>query len=115
MTLIDYVLRAYGYSPLLARGGAEGVELALRHRPDLVLLDIRMPDMDGYQVAAILKADPRLGDTRIVAVTASVMVGDRERIEVAGFDGYIQKPIDPETFLGEVEAFLPEALRAAGR
>jgi CheY-like chemotaxis protein len=80
-----------------------------------VLLDIRMPDMDGYEVAAILKADPRLGETRIVAVTASVMVGDRERIEVAGFDGYIQKPIDPETFLGEVEAFLPEALASSAR
>jgi CheY-like chemotaxis protein len=108
ITLIDYLLRAHGYAPLLARDGAEGVRVALAERPDMILLDIRMPGMDGYEVAAVLKKDPTLSGTRIVAVTASAMVGDRERIAAAGFDGYIQKPIDPETFMGQVERLLPE-------
>jgi CheY-like chemotaxis protein len=111
MTLIDYVLRLGGYSPLLARTGGEGIRIAHEQRPDLILLDIRMPGMDGYEVAANLKSETSIGRTRIVAVTASAMVGDRERIAAAGFDGYIQKPIDPETFIDEVEKFLPEELK----
>ena len=64
--------------------------------------------MDGYEVAAAIRKQPLPMQTRIVAVTASAMVGDRERIAAAGFDGYIQKPIDPETFIGLIERFLPE-------
>lgn len=108
LNLIDYLLRAYGFTPVLARGGAEGVRLAMKARPDVILLDIRMPGMDGYEVAAALKGQPGLEHTRIVAVTASAMVGDRERIAAAGFDGYIQKPIEPETFIGKLEPFLPQ-------
>lgn len=111
ITLIDYLLRAHGYAPLLARDGSEGVRLAIENAPDVVLLDIRMPGMDGYEVAAALKAEPGLTGTRIVAVTASAMVGDREQIVAAGFDGYIDKPIDPETFIAEVESWLPERTR----
>ena len=106
IALADYVLRAYGHMPLLARNGREGIAIARRERPDVILLDIRMPGMDGYEVAARLRREPGLDGTRIVAVTASAMVGDRERIAAAGFDGYIQKPIDPETFIPEVERFL---------
>jgi CheY-like chemotaxis protein len=108
--LVDYVLRAHGYEPLLATNGADGVRLALEHRPDLVLLDIRMPHMDGYEVVTRLK-EAGLDGMRIVAVTASAMVGDREQIVAAGFDGYIQKPIDPETFIAQVESFLPHEAR----
>jgi CheY-like chemotaxis protein len=108
--LVDYVLRAHGYDPLLATSGADGVRLALEHRPDLVLLDIRMPHMDGYEVVKRLK-EAGLDGMRIVAVTASAMVGDREQIVAAGFDGYIQKPIDPETFIAQVESFLPREPR----
>jgi CheY-like chemotaxis protein len=108
--LVDYVLRAHGYEPLLATSGADGVRLALEHRPDLVLLDIRMPHMDGYEVVTRLK-EAGLDGMRIVAVTASAMVGDREQIVAAGFDGYIQKPIDPETFIAQVESFLPREAR----
>jgi CheY-like chemotaxis protein len=104
--LVDYVLRAHGYEPLLAGSGHDGVQLALQHRPDLILLDVRMPRMDGYEVVAALK-QAGLDKTRIVAVTASAMAGDREQIAAAGFDGYIQKPIDPETFIAQVEQFLP--------
>jgi CheY-like chemotaxis protein len=105
--LTDYLLRAYGYSALLARDGLEGIRIAVEARPDLILLDLRMPGMDGYEVATALKSEPSLAGTPIVAVTASAMVGDRERIAAAGFDGYIQKPIDPETFIGKVERFIP--------
>ena len=106
IALVDYVLRAHGHVPLLARSGPEGIEVARREQPQVILLDIRMPDMDGYEVAAELRREPALERTRIVAVTASAMVGDRERIAAAGFDGYIQKPIDPETFIRDVERFL---------
>jgi CheY-like chemotaxis protein len=109
--LIDYLLKAHGYAPLLARDGGEGVRVAIENRPDLVLLDIRMPGMDGYEVAAALKAEPGLAGIRVVAVTASAMVGDREQIAAAGFDGYIDKPIDPETFIEQVERWLPEQAR----
>lgn len=109
--LIDYLLKAHGYTPLLARDGNEGVRLAIENRPDVVLLDIRMPEMDGYEVAAALKAEPGLSGTRVVAVTASAMVGDREQIVAAGFDGYIDKPIDPETFIEQFERWLPERAR----
>lgn len=114
ITLIAYLLEAHGYTPLLARGGTEGVRLAIENRPAVVLLDIRMPDMDGYEVIETLKADPGLNDMKIIAVTASAMVGDRELIVAAGFDGYIDKPIDPETFVATVERWVPEQMRPQG-
>lgn len=107
ITLIDYLLTAHGYEPLLARNGADGVRLAIEHRPDVVLLDIRMAGMDGYEVATTIKGEPDLCDVKIIAVTASAMIGDRESIVAAGFDGYIDKPIDPETFVASVEQWLP--------
>jgi CheY-like chemotaxis protein len=103
--LVDYILRAHGYEPLLATSGAEGLRIAAEAKPDLILLDIRMPHMDGYEVAARLRQMDLKG-AKIVAVTASAMVGDRERITAAGFDGYIQKPLDPETFITDIEQFL---------
>jgi CheY-like chemotaxis protein len=108
IVLIDYLLTAHGYIPLLATSGEEGLEIAVLQRPDLILLHIRMPGLDGYEVATAIRKIPGLEQTRIVAVTASAMVGDRERITAAGFDGYIQKPIDPETFVSQIERFLPD-------
>jgi two-component system cell cycle response regulator len=108
--LLDYLLRAHGYEPLLATDGTEGLRIAGEVRLDIILLDIRMPHMDGYEVAARLR-QMDLDGTKIVAVTASAMVGDRERIAAAGFDGYIQKPIDPETFIADVERFLSDGSR----
>jgi CheY-like chemotaxis protein len=103
--LVEYILCAHGYEPLLATSGAEGLQIAAEAKPDLILLDIRMPHMDGYEVVARLK-QMELEGAKIVAVTASAMVGDRERITAAGFDGYIQKPLDPKTFIVDVERFL---------
>jgi two-component system cell cycle response regulator len=108
LALIDYLLKAYGYAPMLARNGSDAVRTASEACPDVILLDIRLPGMDGYEVAAVIRETPGLERTRIVAVTASAMVGDRERIVAAGFDGYVQKPIDPETFIGTLEPFLSE-------
>jgi CheY-like chemotaxis protein len=107
MDLADYLLRAYGYKPLLASGGEEAIPIAVEQRPDLILLDVGMPGIDGYDVAVAIRQHPALQQTRVVAVTASAMVGDRERIAAAGFDGYIPKPINPETFIGQIERFLP--------
>lgn len=103
LALVDYLLRAHGYDTLLARTGADGLEFATSAKPDLILLDVRMPFMDGYEVARAIRTDRALDAVPIVAVTASAMVGDRERISRAGFDHYVQKPIDPETFIAEVE------------
>jgi CheY-like chemotaxis protein len=117
LTLIDYLLRAYGYEPLLARNGPDGIRVAIESVPDIILLDLRMPDMDGYEVATVIGKTPGLMHVRIVAMTASAMVGDRERIAAAGFDGYIQKPIEPETFLDTLRPFLserPSAHKTAG-
>lgn len=112
LDLIAYLLRAHGYRPRLAGGGAEGVQMAVRDPPDLILLDIRMPGMDGYEVVTELRSQAALESTRIVAVTASAMVEDRKRIAEAEFDGYIQKPIDPETFTDRVRTFLPRSQSA---
>jgi CheY-like chemotaxis protein len=109
--LVDILLKAHGFCSLLARNGADGVRIAIEERPDMVLLDIRMPGMDGYQVATALRRETTLSRTRIVALTASAMLGDRERIAAAGFDGYLQKPIHPGTFIAEIEEHLRQRTR----
>ncbi len=106
LDLMVYLLKAYHYTTLVARDGLEGLEMARRERPDLILLDVHMPRMDGYTVARHLKSDPGLRHVPLVAVTAMAMVGDREKVLAAGFDGYLSKPVNPETFLEEVGAFL---------
>jgi CheY-like chemotaxis protein len=113
MTLMQYLLAAGGYAPLLATSGRQGVRMAVQHRPDLILLDIQMPEMDGYEVAAAVREQPTLASVRIVAVTAFAMVGDQERIIAAGFDGYLTKPISPETFVRDVEQFLARESHAS--
>ena len=112
LTLIDYLLRAYGYAPLLARNGPDGIRIAAETHPEVILLDLLMPNLDGYQVVRELKKMPELEKTRVVAVTASAMIGDRERIAAAGFDGYIQKPIDARTFIASLERLLPATTAA---
>jgi len=106
--LIDYLLLEHGYVSLLAPDGREGMRIASWVPPDLILLDIRMPEPDGYEVAAMIRMQPKLEHTRIVAVTALTLAGDRARIAAAGFDGYIPKPINPETFVQEIEGYLVE-------
>jgi len=107
MELMVYLLRAFGYQPLLAHNGEEGVEAARRERPDLIICDVHLPKLDGYGVVARLKQDPELQHIPMLAVTALAMVGDREKLLAAGFDGYIGKPIEPDTFVSQIESFLP--------
>jgi len=106
LLLVTYLLRASGYEPLVASDGIQGLEVARRELPDLVLCDIHMPNKSGYEVACDFKSDARLVDIPLIAITSYAMVGDGERILASGFDRYISKPINPETFVQEVESFL---------
>src|SRR5438552_60694 len=103
---MTYLLSAFGHTVLAAELGRQGLEVARRERPDLIICDVQLPDMDGYEVARWLKSDPQLHSTPLVAVTALAMVGDRDRVLAAGFDSYLAKPIEPETFVRQMEAFL---------
>ncbi len=107
MYLITFMLERAGHQVVQAQDGLEGIGLAESENPALILLDIQLPEMDGYAVAGELKRNPSTAHVPIVAVTSYAMVGDRERALDAGCSGYIEKPIDPDTFVGEVEGFLP--------
>jgi two-component system cell cycle response regulator len=110
-----YLLTAFGHETLEAHDGAEGVERASREKLDLILLDIHMPRMDGYEVARRLREDPQCCSIPIVAVTALAMVGDREKILASGFTGYLAKPLEPETFAQQVQGYLGAAHPASAR
>ena len=109
--LLKYLLEAAGYATLGADDGRKGVDLAMTQHPDLVLCDLQMPVMNGYEVVQYLRAEPGWHRAPLIAVTAFSMPGDRETALAAGFDDHITKPIAPETFVGKVEAFLPAELR----
>jgi CheY-like chemotaxis protein len=109
MELMSYLLTAFGHTPLTAFDGESGVRQARAELPDLILCDVHLPKLDGYGVVAMLKAEPPLRAIPVLAVTAMAMVGDRERLMRAGFDGYIGKPIEPEQFVAELGPFLPAA------
>lgn len=107
MYLTTFMLERSGYEVIQAWDGQQGIAAAIRSVPDLILLDIQLPEMDGYAVAKALKKDPNLAGVPIVAVTSYAMAGDRERILASGCNGYIEKPINPETFLAQIAQFLP--------
>jgi CheY-like chemotaxis protein len=109
--LIQYILEDCGFEVFSAADGRQGIDLAATLRPDLILLDIQLPVMDGYAVAQNLRRNPDLADTPIIAVTSYAMPGDREKALESGCSGYIEKPIDPDTFDGEVEKYLPAGSR----
>lgn len=94
MKLVRDVLQASGYRMLEARTGGQGVELAIEHRPDLVLMDIRLPDIDGVEALRLLRANEDTALVPVLALTAQAMQGDRERFLAAGFNGYFSKPVD---------------------
>jgi len=111
--LMTYLLEAGGHEVDQATSGTEGLAAARASKPDLVLLDIQLPDLDGHRVLTLLREDPDLADVAVVAVTAYAMVGDRDKKLSAGFDGYLSKPLDPETFVASVEVHLPPPLRGS--
>jgi two-component system cell cycle response regulator DivK len=112
--LVKRVLEAEGYQVLEAANGPAGIELAQKEYPALILVDINMPDMDGYEVTRRLRAIQEFRDVPIIALTAKVMKGDRERTLEAGCSGYIQKPIDVDLLPAQVAAHLHDKRRFAG-
>jgi two-component system cell cycle response regulator DivK len=107
--LVQRILRAEGYQVLEAADGPTGLETAENSRLSLILMDINLPEEDGYSLTARLKALPHLAATPIIALTANVMKGDRERSLAAGCDGYIQKPIDVDLLPRQIAQYLPVA------
>lgn len=112
MTLATFLLRSAGHTILEARDAEAGVALAGTDQPDLILMDIQLPGMDGLRATALLKADATTRDIPVIALTALAMKGDEERIRAAGCDGYISKPLSYKDFLATISTHL-EA-RAAG-
>ena len=105
--LTTFLLARSGYAVATAVDGPAGIAMARAETPDLILLDIQLPGMDGYAVARALRQIPALASTPIIAVTSYAMVGDREKSLESGCDGYIEKPINPETFVSEIERVAP--------
>ena len=109
MKLARDVLQAKGYATLEAVNGLDGVAMALQHRPDLILMDIQLPDINGYEATQRIRADAGCAAIPVVAFTASVTLTDRQRITDAGFNGFLGKPIELKTFLATVRQQLGEA------
>jgi two-component system, cell cycle response regulator DivK len=106
MKLARDVLRFHGFTVIEATDGETAVRLSAEHVPQLVLMDIQMPGIDGIQALELIRKDERTRRIPVVALTASVMTGDRERFDAAGFDGFIAKPIDVKAFPEQVRAAL---------
>lgn len=113
--LVTYLLEAAGHDVLAAENGAIGLAMALAESPDIVLCDLQMPVMNGYEVARNLRASHQWRVVPLVAVTAFSMPGDREKALEVGFNEHLSKPITPETFVQQIEAFLRSADIAAPR
>jgi two-component system cell cycle response regulator DivK len=105
-TLVRRVLQIEGYQVVEAESGFRAFEILRTEIPDLVLMDINLPDMDGYEITTRLKQMPALAKVPVIAMTANVMKGDREKTLAAGCDGYISKPIDIDTLPGQIARFL---------
>jgi two-component system cell cycle response regulator DivK len=109
MTLATFLLKSAGYAVLTATDAEAGLALARSEQPDLVLMDIQLPGMDGLQACAILKKDQTTRDIPVIALTALAMKGDEERIRAAGCDGYIAKPLAYREFLATIGALIQKA------
>ncbi|WP_299101587.1 response regulator [uncultured Winogradskyella sp.] len=102
MYMLSYLLKGNDYHVIEAYNGNDGINLALKYNPEIILLDIQLPDMDGYEICVKLRNDKLPKATTIIAVTSYAMGGDREKALRAGADGYIEKPINTETFVSEM-------------
>ena len=104
--LINFILEKNGYGVIQARTGEEGVELAIKEKPDLILMDIQLPGIDGMEATRRIRNSKADSKIPIIAFTSYAMSGDRERVLKAGCTGYIEKPINPETFIAEIKKHL---------
>jgi len=106
MYLISFILKSRGYEIIEARSGEEGAGIAIKEKPDLIIMDIQLPGIDGLETTRRIRKSEAAGDIPIVALTSHAMTGDREKALRAGCTGYIEKPINPETVLSEIEKYL---------
>jgi two-component system cell cycle response regulator DivK len=106
MTLVRRVLEIEGYEVIAAENGREGLSQAFNNSPDIIITDINLPDIDGYEITDTLKKDKKTAHIPVIAMTANVMKKDRENILQAGCDGFISKPIDIDELPGQIENFL---------
>jgi two-component system cell cycle response regulator DivK len=107
--IIRDLLTSFDYELLEAADGAEGVAMAQAHHPDLILMDIQLPVMDGYEATRRIRAIPELARVPIVAVTSYALSGDEAKTRAAGCDGYVAKPFSPRQLLAKIREFLPDA------
>jgi CheY-like chemotaxis protein len=115
LDLVGYLIRVRGHEPTFARSGEEAVESALASMPDLILMDLHMPGMSGYEALQAMQESSHPDMCPVLALTAFAMVGEREKSVAAGFNGYFSKPIAPETFMDQLEAFIDMEHRRALR
>ncbi len=108
MKLITFILEKSGYATIRAKTGREGVELALTEKPDFIILDIQLPDIDGFEVLKEIRKAEGTENTAIIAMTSYAMSGDREKMLRAGCNGYIEKPIDPMIVIKQIEQVIGE-------
>ena len=108
MKLITYILEKNDYDTIKAENGTIGIEFALKEKPDFILLDIQLPDMDGLEVLKELRKSEMNGAIPVIAITSYAMSGDRERLIGAGCNGYLEKPIDPVTVINEIREITGE-------
>ncbi|NBD36546.1 MAG: response regulator [Chloroflexi bacterium] len=104
--LVSRILKVEDYEVFEAEDGPTGIELAMKEKPDLILMDVNLPDIDGYELTSKMREIPELANTPIIAMTANVMQGDREKSLNAGCDGYIPKPIDVDVLPDQIANFL---------
>jgi len=104
--MVKFMLENDGYQVVEATDGLEGVKLSASEKPDLILMDMQLPGLDGYEATKQIKANGETSNIPVIAVTSYAMVGDREKTLKAGCDCYIEKPIDPKTFISEIEQYL---------
>jgi two-component system cell cycle response regulator DivK len=109
MILVKRVLEIEGYEVIAAHSGTEGLAKAIENRPDIIITDINLPDIDGYEITNNLKQDEKTAHIPVVAMTANVMKKDKEHVFDAGCDGYISKPIDVDELPEQIENFLKGA------
>jgi two-component system, cell cycle response regulator DivK len=107
--IIRDLMESVGYDLIEAEDGAAGVAMAAEHRPDLILMDIQLPVMDGYEACRRIKADPELRHIPIIAVTSYALAGDETKTKAAGCDGYVAKPFSPRQLLAKMNEFLERA------
>ena len=110
MELISFILKKHGYETLKAETGMQGFEMALQERPDFIILDIQLPDIDGYEVLQRIRNSEIKDNIPVIAMTSYAMTGDREKLLAAGCNGYIEKPIDSRKVIDQIRIIIGEDL-----